>query len=315
MTLTSSEVSARLKPFAITPQKLVSWATLEKMLPDIPTALFFAKAFKLNYDQLSELLYGLFKNDVVSALSSGGHSTTLQGYIIDTVPEEVRKKVVRPDYVQESVHAEILPEVWDSLTLTISKTIADVAQRLGTVLDKLPSVNGVMSFQHMAKLNRQRPTVGDYRATIQHAHHPKALVILDVSGSMSEHTIRALAEDVVALSYKANASLALVSTNTFVWDPNTFDVSDVLRTAEYGWTRYETLAPLLNEDWSTVITIADFDSSPDAKRYIGQNATGHIGQLFDISLVDRPTYLAECVGQLADSVEPLLVASAGRALM
>ena len=309
MTLSSRQVTERLKPFRISPTRQISWVTLERMLPDIQTAFFFAKAFKLDYKQISKLMRGLFKSSVLDALNEGGHSTQLQDYIISTVPEDVRKQVVRPDYVPDDVHAEILPEAWDALGLTISKTIAEVAEKLGTVMDKLPSMNGVMAFQHLARLNKQRPTIGDYKASIQHAHHPKALVVLDVSGSMSETTIRAIVEDVVALSYKANASLAIVSTSAFYWEANTFGVQDVLNAAEYGWTRYETLAPLLNEDWSTVITIADYDSSPDARRYLKENVTGHIGQLLDISLVDQPTYLAECLGQFADSVEPLLVAA------
>lgn len=81
----------------------------------------------------------------------------------------------------------------------------------------------------------------------------------------------------------------------------------MLDRAEYGGTRYETLAPLFNRDWGTVVTIADYDSANIAKSVIG-NCTGHIGTVLDISLVNRSTFLAECVGQLADKVQPLMVA-------
>jgi hypothetical protein len=74
-------------------------------------------------------------------------------------------------------------------------------------------------------------------------------------------------------------------------------------------THYETLTPLMKRDWGTVITIADYDSSQSAKNHLRDNAFGRIGQVLDLSLVNRPTYLAECVGQFADKVTPLLVGS------
>jgi hypothetical protein len=166
-----------------------------------------------------------------------------------------------------------------------------------------------MVFKTMHTLNKRRPTIGDYKARIHHARVPSQLVIFDVSGSMTEGTVRAIAPEVVALSWKANASLAIVSDTTRVWDPGTFTVADVLREAEYSGTHYETLLPLMRRDWGTVITIADYDSSQDAKNHLRDNAFGKIGQVLDLSLVNRPTYLAECVGQFADKVTPLLVGS------
>ena len=55
------------------------------------------------------------------------------------------------------------------------------------------------------------------------------------------------------------------------------------------------------------VSIADYDSAYIAKSVIS-NCTGHIGTVLDISLVNRSTFLAECVGQLADKVQPLMVA-------
>ena len=57
-----------------------------------------------------------------------------------------------------------------------------------------------------------------------------------------------------------------------------------------------------------VVCFADYDSSWSSKEAIAQ-CTGHIDLVLDISLVSRPTYLAEVVGQLADEVRPLLVAA------
>jgi hypothetical protein len=100
--------------------------------------------------------------------------------------------------------------------------------------------------------------------------------------------------------------MAIVSNTCTYWPAGTFSVADILDAAEYGGTQYEQLAGLFTRDWDTVITVADYDSSGQSKRLISQ-CSGRIGQVLDISLVDRPTFLAECVGTLASSVKPLLV--------
>ena len=82
--------------------------------------------------------------------------------------------------------------------------------------------------------------------------------------------------------------------------------ADVLAKAEYWGTHYEQLVPLFEKDWGTVVTIADYDSAPYAKQALS-GCVGKVGTVLDISLVNRPTFLAECVGQLADEVKPLLV--------
>ena len=133
---------------------------------------------------------------------------------------------------------------------------------------------------------------------------------------MSASTISAIAGDVVALGMKAEATLALVSNTTRVWDPGSYSLADVLAAGQYGGTQYETLAPLLNQDWGVVVTIADYDSSRDAQRYLAENAkAARIEKLLDISLVSRPTFLAECIGQFAKEMEPLLVARTDSAIM
>ena len=138
---------------------------------------------------------------------------------------------------------------------------------------------------------------------------PDVLVILDVSGSMSEGTIRTIVDDVVALSWKANAHLAIVSNDTFLWEPGSYDSDAVLAKAQYGGTHYETLAPLFdNRSWGTVVTIADYDSAYDARRVIAQT-NGHVGTVLDISLVEQPTFLGECISTIAQNVKPLLVST------
>ena len=207
-------------------------------------------------------------------------------------------------------HGEILPQMWDAIDLTIARSISEVVDKLSGVLDALPGNQGTMTFGHLMQLNKRRPTVGDYRARISHQHGGKNLVVLDVSGSMSEPTVRAIAGDVVALAYKANAAFAIVSNDTMYWDPGTFGVEDVLRHAQYSGTHYETLAPLFDRThWDVVVSIADYDSSLSAQQWVRDHSNGTIKKLLDMSLVNRPTFLAEVLGQLAESVEPLLIAN------
>ena len=291
------------------PGKKASLSALKGLLPDVETALFFAKALDMDYKQLSALLYNVFNTSVTQALNTGCHSEDLQDYLIeDILPDLEYGQAVSVAY-EDIPHAEFLPEVWESIELQVATSLKEVAGKLAGVIDALPSKEGAMTFSHMARLNRQRPVIGDYRAGITHQRVQNNLVVLDVSGSMSAHTVSAIINDVVALSWKANASLAIVSNTTRLWDPGTYSVEAVLAEAEYQGTHYETLVPLFqNRNWGTVITIADYDSGRDARHRLSE-CTGRIGQVLDISLVDKPTFLAECLGQLADKTTPLLVGS------
>ena len=291
--------------FQLTPTRYISIAKLKELLPDAEHVLWFAKLLKLSHDKLSHLLWEVCRTSVVEALMAGDHSTELQDYLVDTVPPEVWPET-KPDFVEAPRPAQILPHLWEDAFVEVAKSIQDVADKLVSTLELLPSKQGKMVFSTLAQLNKQRPSIGVHKARIQHAPVPDVLVILDVSGSMTQTTVRAIIEDVVALSWKANAHLAIVSDSTFHWEPGSYNVDDVLGKAEYSGTHYETLAPLFNKDWGTVVTIADYDSASSAKTVLAK-AKGSIGVVLDISLVNRSTYLAECVGQLANEVRPLLI--------
>jgi hypothetical protein len=303
--LTTQELRDSLTLFEIAPGKKASMQTLAHLLPDVETTLFFAKAYKMDASRLSRLLYHLFRTPLLEAIQEGGHSEELQDYIVDIYPGIM--ELAPSAFVSAPQQTELTEALWESIDVTIAKSIQDVADNLGDVLNALPGKTGQMVFKTLHSLNKRRPTIGDYKARIHHAPVPNQLVIFDVSGSMTESTVRSIAPEVVALSWKANATLAIVSDSCYVWDPGTFTVDDVLRQAEYMGTHYETLLPLMRRDWGTVITIADYDSSQSAKNHLRDNAFGKIGQVLDLSLVNRPTYLAECVGQFADKVTPLLV--------
>lgn len=305
--LSQQQVSESTDLFEMGAGRYISVSMLKKMLPDTETALFFAKVYKLSYRQLSQLLAKVRDTTVVEALLGEGanHSQELQDYLVETVPDYV----VEPgmlNFTGAPPPAEVLPQLWEQLEVEVAESIQAVADKLAGVLDAMPSKYGEMTFQHLRKLNVQRGSIGTYGAVIQHKQLAPRLVILDVSGSMSEGTIRRIVNEVVALAYKADASLAIVSENTYYWDAGAFSTADVLHAAEYSGTHYETLAPLLDRSWETVITIADYDSSMSAKTMLA-NRRGTIEQVLDISLVDRPTFLSECVGQRSKAVKPLLI--------
>lgn len=311
MTLSSTEVTDSLELLEIKPGKKVRLAVLRDLLPDVETALFFGKAYSLDYVQLSQLLSQLFNTTVVQALLNGGdqHSTELQDYIIDVVPdaELIDNGITTAAFTNPTAH-EFLPELWEQLDIEIATSIKELVDTLDGTLSTVAGKYGHMLFSTLATLNKQRQgVIGAYKAQIQHAHHAKNLVVFDVSGSVSRTTAQEIVDEVVALAYRANASLAIVSNTTAVWDPGSFTSDDVMSRAEFGGTQYETLASLFQEDWSTVVTIADYDSAWTARDYLANHCSGQIQQVLDISLVNRPTFLAECLGQLAHSVRPLLV--------
>ena len=301
-------VHEEVQLFELSPDKHIPVAALRRTLTTVEMALFFGKVYDLDAYALGKLLDLLFDTTVIAAIMEGGHSTELQDYY-DTIIPDYLKPEVKPETVDAPPPAEVLPELWESAVIEVARSIQEVADKLSSTLGLMPSKEGRMTFETMRKMNKQRPTLGVHAAQVRHQAVPDALIILDVSGSMTESTIRRIIDDVVALSWKANAHLAIVSNDTFLWEPGSYDSASVLEKAQYGGTQYETLAPLFNNrSWGTVVTIADYDSSQDAKRAIAQT-NGYVGTVLDISLVHRPTFLGECISTIAQNVKPLLVST------
>lgn len=291
---------------------------LTDSIKDVETALFFAKVYSLAPQDVALVLKTCVPSLVVEAFvnEADAHSTTLQDYLVDEfLNEDGEWEIPDAHYVitlnggSKPPHAVLLPEMWKNLELVIAESIAKVAETITNTISHLPSKTGQMVFQNLAKVNARRPTLGDYRAGFMHTPTKKTLVVFDVSGSMSEPTVRTIVDDVVALAYEAEASLAIVSNTTTLFEAGSFTSDMVLDAAEFGGTRYETLVPLFkDESWDVVVTIADYDSSPAASVAL-RSCSGRIGQLLDVSLVNRSTYLATCLTPLADEVRPLLVAN------
>jgi hypothetical protein len=304
----TTSLSRSLNLIEVKPGLKFSEQVLKDLLPDAETVLFFGKIYSLDYRQVSHLLKVCVKSDLADVLFKGDHSMDLQDYLVDlyaTMPQVTKGEITFDPDVPKG---EILPELWKAMEIEVAASIQAVAKKLESLVGIMPGKQGKMIFQSMMVMNAKRPTIGDHRAKIHHGRVKENLLILDVSGSMTEPTIRAMVDDVVALSYMANAHLAIVSNSTTHWEPGGYGTDNVLEVAEYGGTHYETLEPLLQRDWGVVITVADYDSSRSAKDFIRYNAKGHIDTVVDVSLVNRPTFLAECVGQIADEVRPVLVA-------
>ena len=296
----------------------ISEKALKDLLPSIETALFFAKAYRMDYEELSKMLWLLFQTDVIEALIGEAHvhSAELQDYIVDVVPEDVQARYGAGHYDKDKAapDMDLLVQVFEQATVEVASSIQNVVDKLGLVLESFPSKYGEMTFSHLLTLNRQYNAIGTYEAEILHKRTPPRLVILDVSGSMTEDTVARIVEPVVALAYEINAHIAIVSNTATLWEPGSFGVDDILVAAEYGGTHYEMLAPIFDEDWETVVTIADYDSAAAARDYLRQECSGSVGRVLDISLVNQQTYLSKCVGQLAKEVTPLLVGTGANVL-
>jgi hypothetical protein len=291
---------------------------LKDSITDVQTAMFVAKVYGLSPQDTSTLLHQTCPGPVVQALTneSLAHSMDLQDFLVEEF-QDANGDWYYPDLeffdgvpgTAKPVEAELLPEVWQSMELVIAESIEKVAETIKDTIGHLPGKTGEMVFQALAKMNKQRPTIGQYTAGIQHKPVGNVLVVFDVSGSMSENTVRTIVDDVVGLAYEANASLAIVSNSCTYWEPGGFSTQEVLDAAEYGGTHYETLAPLFDDrDWDIVISIADYDSSYSSMQVLAR-CQGTIGELFDVSLVNRSTFLAECLSPMAKQVKPLLIAA------
>jgi hypothetical protein len=291
-------------------------SALKDALPDVESALWFAKALDFTASERSDLLAALFNSsDVIDALVNEGnaHSTELQDYLLELGYEaDIEEGNVR--FSTDVPQGEILPEVWESLQLTIADSIKEVCEALGGTIGRMPGKEGRMLMQSMMMMNAKRPILGDYKAKVQHESQVPNLWILDVSGSMTESTVRALVDEVVAGAYLANAHLAVVSDTTTFWGPGEYDSTTVLDVAEFSGTHYETLAPLFDQDWGVVVTIADFDSSPSALSAFRQ-AKGRVHEVFDISLVAQPTFLSQVIGVVANKVTPVMIARTDTCVM
>jgi len=285
-------------------------STLKKILDTNRRLATFAAHFQLDQYELGSLLR-LVRPGVtmVQFLSDSAafHSMELQTYIVGLGFEhDIRAgEIDAPDEVGDD---ELLVELFEQFRVKVATQIDDFAVEMDAALKSAKPKKAKKVLRRMRKLHKTVTKIGLEELVIERYGQEPVLVILDVSASMGEPLIEAIVEPVVAMAVEADAYLAIVSNTTTWWRPGEFSVASVLAAAEFQGTKYETLKVLLDKDWSTVVTVADYDSSMGAKHAIA-DCTGKIGQVLDISVVECPTFLSECVGQLAGEVRPLMVAA------
>ena len=214
--------------FWLDEKRAVQWAALKKWLPDLKTALFFAKAYKLPVEKLSDLVFTLFNTPLFDELKTGVHSTDLQDYLVELFPDVIHIQEDVTFSTEEAAPDDAFLQLIENAAVEIATSIQEVADSLGKVLHGLPGKSGEMVFENLAKLNVQRMSLGKFSAGIRHKPVAKTLVIFDVSGSMTKNTVTKIADAVVSMSYEVNASLAIVSYDTFVWNAGRFSTQEVL---------------------------------------------------------------------------------------
>ena len=108
--------SSEFDLFDLGNNKKISVAALKRLLPDIETALFFGKVYKLDAYQLGQLLKLTHNSSVLDALFEGGHSTELQSYLVDVVPDhiDVEPYIGTPEAPKDS---EVLAQLFATLAM------------------------------------------------------------------------------------------------------------------------------------------------------------------------------------------------------
>ena len=143
---------------------------LTDALPDVETALFFAKVYDLQPSDVAQVLQICVPSDVVQALTNEAynHSQSLQDYLVEQYQDEHGdwhyadiEVIAGQPGTKAPVDAQVLPEVWKNIELTIAKSIAEVAASISTTIEHMPGRTGEMVFQTLAKMNARRPTLGD----------------------------------------------------------------------------------------------------------------------------------------------------------
>lgn len=287
---------------------------LRRILKSPKWVVRFGALKQLDAAQLGTLLRLLFPDsDLVSALSmeTGTHSGHLQSYIVSLGYENLLfdgTKFYEDDPFENDRDTTLLAELVEKFEVKVADDLSDVLDTLDDSLQHMPGKQGRLEIKSLMKADRRnRKKLGVAEIGVSHRHQRENLVIFDDSASMGRNTCTRIAGAVKRLTMQANAHLVLVSNTARHWRPGEFTTAAVDLEGEFGGTHYETLAPLMDQHWGVVVTIADYDSSWSAKEVLKERS-GSIDTLLDISLVDRPTYLAECLNPLAREVRPLLIA-------
>lgn len=299
----------------VTDKYVFDLTALEDILTSLEVTLFFAKALELSVNDRSRLIRAIHKTDLIDELLNGEHSIDLQDYGIDDPDNWVPTDEWVDALPVESMvpDSEFLLSIFDDIKVVIASTFVEFTTMLAEVMDAIPSDQAQLMLEDAAKLNYKTNTFGTTQVSVAPIMSLPNALILDDSGSVTRQTFEALVSEYVAVANTHQMHVILVSNTARHFAPEEVSVANLMSVAQFGGTHYEELIRndiLGNMEWGTVITIADYDSSPAAAQVL-QNARGRIGLLLDLSLVNRRTYLSEVIGHLADDFKQVLVGAHG----
>ena len=311
------------------PVKYIGANILAEIITKPKQVMFLVKALGDQVINPAETIGRLFRaldlGTVANYLAEGGHSTELQDWwdangIVFPVPEH--EAVITADEAavieDEEGDADTLLDLVNTSLVKLPTTITELADGVFVdVLSKQPSgqANYVMDYlMQVSKFGQ----IGTVKTGLEYQADTKAAIVLDCSGNMGRKLGEAIAESVVKLADTLKCDLILVSSTAVRLPAGTFGVKTVLANWQNQLTLYNQLIPHfrdISQSYDVVITIADYDSISSHKSQIMQECNARIQQVYDVCVEHtldsngnlRTSFLAECLGQLADNVIPVFV--------
>ncbi len=315
------------------PEKFIGAAILAGFVKTTKQAMFLVKMLG---DQVTDkpaalgrIFSALDLGSVADAISAGGHSSTLQTWLEEeglVIPVPDDELVIDEGYTLDEAEPD---EDLDTLLTLVNTALVKLPtsiRELGEglfleVLSKQPSGQASYALDHVMQVSKfgQVCTV---KTQMEYEVDTTAVVVADCSGSMGIALGRAIAEPIVRLADSLKCDLILVSTTAVRFPAGTFSVETVIDNWQNGWTYYNQLIPCfkdISQSYDVVVTIADYDSHAEHKREILAKCGARAQVLYDINVqytedADgniKTSFLAECLGQLADRVVPVFVGAKG----
>lgn len=317
---------------ADSPEKYIGAGILSTFVKTPKQAIFLVKMLGAQVwnpaEKLGVIFNALNLGTVADALSEGGHSTELQTWLKEQgieIPVEQFGEDIVDNGSDEHVADDDLDTLIDLVNNALVKlpaTLQELSDGLFIdVLAQLPTDKAEYVLDHLMQLSKFGQ-IGTVKQGLEYQQAARAVVILDDSGSMGTDLGRAIVEPVVRLADSLQCDLILVSSTARRFPAGTFGVATVMQAWENRYTWYNQLIPFfrdVSQSYDIAITIADYDSHSEHKTQIRRECKARIQTVYDVNVQFRQqldgslstTYLAECLGQLADRVVPVFVGAKG----
>lgn len=315
------------------PEKFVAASTLGGFIRTPKQAMFLVKLLGDEIIDKAACLGRIFNalnlGSVADAISAGGHSTELQTWLEEAglaipVPDEetVVDDGAGPQDFDADDDLDTLVDLVNTALVKLPASLKELSDGLFLeVLSKQPTGQAHYVLDHVMQVSKFGQ-IGTVKTQLEYEVDTNAVLVVDCSGSMGMALGQAIAEPVVRLANDLKCDLILVSTNAVKFPAGTFTVDTVLDNWQNGWTYYNQLIPFfrdITQSYDAIVTIADYDSHAEHKSQIARECAARAQVLYDINVqytTDydgniRTSFLAECLGQLADRVVPVFVGAPG----